>query len=273
MAIRLIALDLDGTALKDHRTLSERTRSAIVSALEAGFLVVPSTGRSYRDIPEAVRTLPGLPYFLTSNGAFLVEGGTERCVYSDLIPWEKAAEALRILETYEVQPSVHVGGASTNLKTADRRVVARYGNTDYFSRHSAENLSEYVSERRQGVEKIFAILFRPEQKAAIVDSMRAVYPFTVSASGADNIELNSEAASKGNALAALCRTIGALPEETAVIGDSINDSSMFRFAGCRIAMGNAEPCIKELSRYVTDTCGNDGAAAAIEKLIKGQWTA
>ena len=44
MAVRLIALDLDGTALREHREMTERTREAILAALDAGILVVPSTG-------------------------------------------------------------------------------------------------------------------------------------------------------------------------------------------------------------------------------------
>lgn len=59
MAVRLIALDLDGTALREHREMTERTREAILAALDAGILVVPSTGRSYRDIPGEVRNIPG----------------------------------------------------------------------------------------------------------------------------------------------------------------------------------------------------------------------
>ena len=77
MAVRLIALDLDGTALREHREMTERTREAILAALDAGILVVPSTGRSYRDIPGEVRNIPGIPYFLTSNGARVLEGNPE----------------------------------------------------------------------------------------------------------------------------------------------------------------------------------------------------
>ena len=97
MAVRLIALDLDGTALREHREMTERTREAILAALDAGILVVPSTGRSYRDIPGEVRNIPGIPYFLTSNGARVLEGNPETSaetlpssVYTDLIPWERA---------------------------------------------------------------------------------------------------------------------------------------------------------------------------------------
>ena len=290
MAVRLIALDLDGTALREHREMTERTRETILTALDAGILVVPSTGRSYRDIPKEVRAIPGIPYFLTSNGARVLEGTGRRrtsgnpdpeavsgeeampsSVYTDLIPWERAEQALRILEEYDVQPSVHMGGLSVNLKTADPRVIAKYGNTDYFTRNSADNLAEHVREERLGVEKIFAILFQDEAKEEILRRVEAVYPFAVSASGDDNIELNSRTADKGRALGELARFLGISREDTAVIGDSINYRTMFQFGGHRIAMGNADDSIKAAAQHVAPTCDEDGAAYAMEQLIKGEW--
>lgn len=271
MAVRLIALDLDGTALADHRLLSDRTRSAVLTALSEGIFVIPSTGRSFMDIPGVVREIDGIPYFLTSNGANILEGKTGKSVYTDLIPWKESGEILRMLEAYDVQPSVHIKGRSTNLKSADPRVVARYGNTDYFARHSVDNLADFVMQEKVDVEKIFAILFDRSVKAELTSRITSRYAVTVSASSPDNIELNSPAASKGYGLEKLCELLRISPEETAVIGDSINDISMFRYAAVRIAMGNADACIKEMSQHETDTCERDGAAIAIEKLVKGEW--
>ncbi|QNM04614.1 Cof-type HAD-IIB family hydrolase [Qiania dongpingensis] len=271
MATRLIALDLDGTALSDHRSITGRTRSAVSDARKNGILVVPATGRSYRDIPAEVLDITEFSYFLTSNGANILDGRSRTSMYTDLIPWRQSVEILRLLEEYDVQPSVHLNGSSTNLKTADPRIVARYGSTDYFLRSSVDNLADYIAAEKTDVEKIFAILFAPSEKAALTARLTSRCPLTVSASGPDNIELNSPTASKGHGLAVLCQALNISPEETAVIGDSINDISMFRFAGRRIAMGNAEPCIMELSQHVTDTCDKDGAALAIERLIQQEW--
>lgn len=271
MKSRLIALDLDRTMLTHHKLVTERTRLAVEKALEEGILVVPATGRSFKDIPSAVRDISGWPYFLTSNGANVLDGRTEESIYADLLPWKMAADILRLLEEYDVQPSVHVEGRSINLKTADLRVVGRYGNSDYFNRYSVDNLADFVTELRQDVEKIYIYLFAPSMKEELSGRITSLYPVMISASGRDNIEINSRTASKGKALSVLCGKLGILPEETAVIGDSINDISMFRFAGHRIAMGNGEECIKALSQYITDSCENDGAAIALEKLVNQEW--
>ena len=43
MDLKLAAIDLDGTLLKEDCTISERNRKAICRAMELGYLVVPST--------------------------------------------------------------------------------------------------------------------------------------------------------------------------------------------------------------------------------------
>lgn len=271
MAVKLVALDLDGTALAAHRELTERTRQAVFDALAAGILVVPATGRSYMDVPKEIREFPGIPYFLTSNGANILEGAGGKSICTDLIPWPRCVRAIQILQEYDTQPSVHMNGRSINLKTADPRIVAKYGNTDYFKRSSVDDLAAYVEEQKTDVEKVFAVLFEPEMKAAVSARITSELSLGVSASGRDNIELNSQTASKGHGLSMLCGRLGIRPWETAVIGDSINDISMFRFSGCPVAMGNAEACLKKLARYETESCEKDGAAKALERLTGGEW--
>ena len=48
MSIKLLALDLDGTIFGDDLFISDRTRSAIRRARQAGVLVTIATGRMFR---------------------------------------------------------------------------------------------------------------------------------------------------------------------------------------------------------------------------------
>ena len=79
----------------------------------------------------------------------------------------------------------------------------------------------------------------------------------------------SREASKRNALARLCADFQILPEAVLAIGDSRNDVPMLRWAGTGVAMGNAQPEVKEAVRYVTATNADDGVAMAIERFALG----
>ena len=59
MDIRLIAFDLDGTAILDHKYLSEGNRAALQAAGERGVHLLPASGRMRDFLPEAVTALPG----------------------------------------------------------------------------------------------------------------------------------------------------------------------------------------------------------------------
>ena len=71
----------------------------------------------------------------------------------------------------------------------------------------------------------------------------------------------------GEAMAALCRTLGFGPENAMCFGDGTNDISMLRLAGVGVAMENAEPCVKEAADVVTASCDEDGVAQMIERTL------
>ena len=63
MDIKLIAIDLDGTLLDDDCLFQEESRKWIRRAMEAGYLVVPTTGRSYQNARyEIFKDFDELPY-------------------------------------------------------------------------------------------------------------------------------------------------------------------------------------------------------------------
>ena len=51
MKVKLIAFDLDGTILRDDKSLSARSLRALSAAHERGALIVPATGRIYKGVP------------------------------------------------------------------------------------------------------------------------------------------------------------------------------------------------------------------------------
>ena len=68
-AIRLVALDLDGTLLNREGHVTPRTRAALQAAVDKGVYIVPATGRPLASLPPEVAQLPGIRYVITCNGA------------------------------------------------------------------------------------------------------------------------------------------------------------------------------------------------------------
>ncbi|MEM5588045.1 HAD-IIB family hydrolase [Enterobacter hormaechei] len=74
MAIKLIAIDMDGTLLLPDHTISPAVKNAIAAAREKGVNVVLTTGRPYAGVHSYLKELhmnqPG-DYCITYNGALV----------------------------------------------------------------------------------------------------------------------------------------------------------------------------------------------------------
>jgi hydroxymethylpyrimidine pyrophosphatase-like HAD family hydrolase len=74
-------------------------------------------------------------------------------------------------------------------------------------------------------------------------------------------------ANKGFVVRYLADKYALAPEEICTIGDMPNDETMFRVSGLAIAMGNAEPEVKEVAHQVTDSNEDEGFAKAVERFV------
>ncbi len=79
--LKMIAIDLDGTLLRDDCTISERTREAVEEAGRKGYLIVPTTGRSYRNARFVLKDFREISYFINGNGSVITDGRTGDVLY------------------------------------------------------------------------------------------------------------------------------------------------------------------------------------------------
>ena len=96
-AIRLIAVDLDGTLLNDQKEMTPRTRAALEAASAQGVEIVPATGRTVAGLPADLLAIGGVHYAITANGARMMDLVTGQAVRELYIPRDKALAAYDIL--------------------------------------------------------------------------------------------------------------------------------------------------------------------------------
>ncbi len=85
------------------------------------------------------------------------------------------------------------------------------------------------------------------------------------------LEVFDPQVSKWTAVHRLALEQGIPRERVAAIGDEINDLAMIEGAGLGIAMGNAVESVKRAARVETGGHGEDGVAAAIDRILRGEW--
>lgn len=271
-SVKMIALDLDGTTLTDHKTVSERNVRALESASDKGVHVVIATGRGFSSVPDDVRNIKGIEYIVCANGADirLAKDGTS--VYRSLLGEKEAADIISYLQEKGRGAEIFVDGKAYIQRREYDDIISgkiTYRSRDYIlkSRNPVDDIFSFALENINKIENISIFFEDLTQKPIIWDELKVFKNVTITSSFPHNIEIGGSNTSKATALSNLAAKLGIREQEMMCCGDSLNDMAMLKAAGIAVAMGNAEPELKKIADFVTDTNENDGVAKAVEKFV------
>ena len=271
MKPKLILTDLDGTLLRDDKSLSPANRTSLVRAAAQGAEVVVATGRFFGGIPRELLELPFLRYFILMNGAKVYDRREDRVLYRSEIPLAQAERVMDLLEPLDCTVDCY----QNDVGWMERRYFDRldYYVTDPVSRamvrshrRPVDDLRAQVRAGGNTVQKMQAYFPHLELRPRVMALLRREVPGVVqSVSLPTNLELNAAGATKGAALAALCRALGLDPLDTAAFGDGTNDVSMLAAAGVGVAMANGAPETRQAADLVTASNQEDGVALVLDR--------
>lgn len=271
MKPKLILTDLDGTLLRDDKSLSPANRAALVRAAAQGAEVVVATGRFFGGIPRELLELPFLRYFILMNGAKVYDRREDRVLYRSEIPLAQAERVMDLLEPLDCTVDCY----QNDVGWMERRY---FDHLDYYvtdpvsramvrsHRRPVDDLRAQVRAGGDTVQKMQAYFPHLELRPRVMALLRRETPGVVqSVSLPTNLELNAAGATKGAALAALCRALGVDPLDTAAFGDGTNDVSMLAAAGVGVAMANGAPETRQAADLVTVSNQEDGVALVLDR--------
>lgn len=272
MAVKLLALDMDGTTLmNDHYTVSKRNQQAIKWAIAQGIEFVPATGRTITHLPKDILNLKNWRYAITSNGAFVYDRQQDKVIYSDFLDIHLVLQMIRELKKLELFFEVYINGTSFiekhYLEHAQRYHITEQ--SQLFLREKCnqiENIFDFLLKENIHVEKIF-VPYIPDEIHPQVTQMFLQFPVALTSSVDTNIEVNNQTANKGEALKYLAKQLQIIPDEIMAVGDSNNDYEMLEYAGISVAMGNGNEKVKKIAKFQTLSNEQDGVAHIIETLV------
>ena len=274
----MIALDLDGTLLDSRKRLSERNRRALERAAAKGVLIVPTTGRFFGMMPEAVRELPFVRYAITINGAQVYDRKEDRAIVRTEIPVDKAVSIMELLDGHDVIYDCYRNNwgwmtASLQSKAENYATDEHYLKMVREFRRPVPELKAHLRETAAdgSVQKVMLFSRNDDREArelaAIRREMAEKFPdIKVTSSTWNDLELNASDADKGNALRLFAEHLGLTLSDCAAFGDGLNDLTMIKAAGLGVAMANAIPEVKAAAARITLSNDEDGVAAVLEEL-------
>lgn len=266
---KLIISDIDGTLLPAGKTeIPERVLHALQAAIDQGIEVVIASGRMYSDIPEELKSLRGLRYVITCNGASIYDRQEERVIFDCKIPAGQAADILRRLTSYHCYGCIYLPEGVNNWKERPEGLDELYPmRREFFRRAPHEDLAAWVEDHEKAAEKIFIAVLEREERDQIRRVLSKLPGIHVTSSSPKNLEVNHIQADKGSALAWLCRHLDISPADVIAMGDNENDYNMLSLAGTAVAPANAVEVILDLATVVTPACKQCGMAIYMEEHV------
>jgi hypothetical protein len=231
MAIEAIAVDIDGTITDDKRRICISAIEALRKAEEKGIPTIIVTGNvvNYAYAAEVLIGCSG--GLVAENGGIVFKEGEN----------DNAVET-RVERDFVTSAENHL-----KEKLGDKFEIHASHDNMY---RMTETVFYKTIDRKELEDALEDFKYRDELE--IYDSGFALH-------------ITDRRVNKGISLRYLCERNGINMENVMAIGDSQNDEDFLREAGHKIAVGNADEKLKEISTYTCEKRFGDGVAEAIEK--------
>jgi Cof subfamily protein (haloacid dehalogenase superfamily) len=263
----LVALDVDGTLLREDKQLTRRCADAVIQTTQRGARVVLASARPPRTLRDIASHLKLDTLQINYNGAMIHDPRRNRHVYhrpmdGDLV--HRIVKAARRIEA----------GILVSIEILDKWY------TDHFDRQH-EELPTETSRRftpdfvgplesflHVPVTKLM-LLARPKRLAPVRAMIEKKFSRSIRLAVSDNhlIQVVHPSVDKAEALKRVAREYGVPREKVMAIGDAPNDVGMLRWAGLGVAMQNAWEETHHAADVIAPSNDQDGVAVALEKWV------
>ena len=262
----LICTDLDGTLLRNDKTISKENHEAIEYFKAEGGAFTFITGRMPYFCEDTWKMVQPNAPFGCVNGGGLFDHDTGDYIWRQIL----SPEALDLVEHIEN----NVEGICIQVNTFER-IYCHNGN-DAAKGFCAATRTPFIERHYRAVEEPIAkIVFCDLDVNKILRTMRLLeeHPkadqFDFIRSEKILHEILPKGISKGAVLPKLAEHLGIRMERTIAVGDYDNDLSMIRAAGVGIAVANAVDAVKEAADYITVSNEEHAIAQIISDIENG----
>jgi hydroxymethylpyrimidine pyrophosphatase-like HAD family hydrolase len=290
--VRILALDIDGTTIRDDGTISGAVVDAVARAQALGVHVVLCTGRPFQVGLGPVAQRLGLgprhdgdiaAQAIVRNGAAAVDLPSGRVRWEEVMSGPLGPAIVDAIEAVGATPVVEEAPSDG----------ARMFTWDDHLAHPAAKYYAHAWMRIDDVEPaphdaLRRAALRTTWIGACGDhattraAFEALAPF---AHGPQSVDifwsgswLSADAphhvvgirpshVNKAFGLARYAADLGLTLEDCVAVGDEMNDVEMVREVGFGVAMGQAQPALKAVARAVVASNEDDGVAEAIERFV------
>jgi Cof subfamily protein (haloacid dehalogenase superfamily) len=272
---KMIAIDLDGTLLSPQGEVTPRTRAAVQSILNAGFLVCFATGRNFTESRAVLDAVGHYDSAVFVGGAMVIDTKDRATLHRTLMQPHLARELCQFFESrgHAVLALQDTGSAgvdyliSEGIQLSD--ATQKWLDVTSATARWMNNLAKYGHEHtiRVGIVADIALAEVLQSELNEQFGSRIVsHSIVVPAYGVQVVEVFDPAVNKWEGILQVAKKHKIDPEQIIAVGDDVNDLPMVRRAGLGVAMGNAHPALLAVARRVIGHNRDEGLALFLEEL-------
>ena len=264
MTKKLLAMDLDGTAVKDDYSMSLSSIEAIKKAQNNGHAVAYVSGRRDVDMLTLGDEKWCVDYQILNNGGKIIRCKDKKIIINEVIDEETSIDLINFALNNNLQLHICNGMIWQVTKMTD-------GTMDYARKVGV------IPEVVDSLDKIdyhaiegFMATSDLEPIAKYIDDNLDKLCYNHSEPG--TIDIMKKGVSKWNGVKALADILNINLKDTITVGNYYNDIEMLEKAGIGIAVANSVKEAKDAANYVTKEDNNHDAVKEIVNLmVKGEF--
>lgn len=263
----LITTDLDGTLLRNDKSISDKNKAAIEYFKDNGGLFTFVTGRPpiiVGDIYNEV--LPNAPIGCF-NGGGIYDMAKKEYIWTQALE----REALEMVEYVDK----NLPGMSIQICGFENSYFCKM-NTAMIRHRDSAGFQDLRCHYYDVEETIAKVLFAHEEEKELfkLRDMLSEHPlaekFDFIRSDPEYYEILPKGMSKGNLVIKLADILGIEMKRTVAIGDNDNDVSMISCSGLGLAVANASDAAKSVADIITVSNNEDAIAKLICDIDEGK---
>ncbi|GAA2513465.1 HAD family hydrolase [Kocuria salsicia] len=259
----LVALDVDGTLVDHDGRMSRGVKDALRAVVAAGHHVVISTGRSMgATLPVIRQAHIDSGFAVCSNGGVTLRLDPELPEHyevTDRVSFDPA-HALEALASTLPTAKFALEGADGKFYSTERFQDASFG---------IEAVPVDLHELAQIPAVRLVVYSATDAPGDFADAIEraGLHGVAYSVGWSSWLDVAANGVSKASALEQIRQHLDVDPAHTVAMGDGRNDIEMLQWAARGVAMGQAPDEVAAVSREVTDSVYDDGAAAVLRSLL------
>ena len=263
----LICVDLDGTLLRDDKSISDENINAIEYFKKEGGYFTFITGRMPYFVKDIYEKINPNAAFGCINGGGIYDHRKGEYVWA--LPISDS-----VIDLVEYADE-RVPGIGIQINTLERIYFSRENSAMAEFREETGN-PNLVKHYREVDEPIAKIVFGDKRESAILKLSEVLFShpraseFDFIRSCETLYEILPKGVSKGSVLPKIAEHLGIDMKRTCAMGDYSNDIEMIKAAGVGVAVGNAIPEVKAIADYVTVTNEEHAVARVIFDIESGK---